>query len=86
MPRIYLTGEAISKYCEESGNGSSNYDLCASCYEEVMADPESYLDDFEPYNGEPKPTGFEGEGEHPPYDECDYDCELCKTPLTEEDD
>lgn len=46
-------------------------DFCKDCFDP----PEEYLAD----------GGSEHGDEHPDYGECDYRCETCKKPLTDED-
>lgn len=79
MPRIeYIPAD----YDPSSGDGSPTFDCCTSC-----------ASDFEEGDSMPEYTqaGI-GEGvvgvtdvDHPPYEECDYACEVCGASLDKED-
>lgn len=74
------------------GNGSSIWDLCMECWEELRHDPCAFNDILVPYNGdEINETGVGPDPcEHPPYDDESwgdvYECEVCSARLTAEDD
>lgn len=87
MPRIENIGDNVSKYCEETGEGSSTFDICSCCAEILDIDPHAYDAELEPYNGDPRgDDGYEAGCVHPEYDEEDYICEICQEPLTSADD
>ena len=85
MPRVENTGQNVSKYCEESGEGSSTYDVCGDCYDGLQCDPNFYNEQLTPYNGDPQgDEGWTGDANRPPYDDDDYECAVCGVHLTEE--
>jgi hypothetical protein len=87
MPRVYNIGKSVDAFCEKTGNGSSSWDLCQDCAHDLKNDPHIFDAELIPYNGDPNgEDGREGDMEHPSYSECDYKCEVCKQPLTEDDD
>ena len=87
MPRVENLGPELDAFCRETGNGSSTYDVCAECAEELRDDPHCHNDKLKPFNGDPQGSeGWGGDVEHPPYDELDYTCVICNKPLTDEED
>ena len=87
MPRVYNAGENVDKWCDETDEGSSTLDVCASHYRDLKYDPHTYDDQLKPYNGDPKgDAGWLGEAAHPPYAEEDYECEICGKVLGDDDD
>lgn len=90
MPRVENMGEAVDEWCNRTGNGSSTWDVCITCYEELDLENGTDLvnDKLEPYNGDPDGEMRGGNVEHPDFgdDLCsDYRCMVCGKPLTEED-
>jgi len=86
MPRVENIGINVNRFCCETDEGSSTFDLCKSCGQEVDDDPLVFYDDLVPYNGDP--VGEQGHAtgvEHPPYAETDYECEVCGKALYDED-
>lgn len=61
MPRIAFEYEGLNKYCEETGDGSSMWDVCTDCDELNNSTCERDLLEQlgGPYNGEPNPTDKE---------------------------
>ena len=90
MPRVENLGKNVDRWWEEDGEcGSSTFDVCSDCYEELAIDPHAFDDELAPYNGDPAgDAGRGGDVEHPSYGEydIDYDCEVCRAKLTEDDD
>jgi len=86
MPRVENTGDNVSQYCEESGEGSSTFDICGGCEIDLIGDETCFVGILKPYNGDP--IGHDGHSsgaDHPPYSECDYTCDVCNNPLKDED-
>ena len=87
MPRIDNCGKNVADYCEKTGEGSSTFDVCNECASELHHFPHAFDEFLPPYNGDPLgDEGYFAGCEHPPYDECDYTCEICEAKLTAEDD
>ncbi len=87
MPRIENTGANVSSHCEETGEGSSTFDICTGCTPHLEADPHVYDAVLTPYNGDPQgDEGYQTGCVHPEYAEEDYLCEICLKPLTSTDD
>tara|TARA_R110002020_G_scaffold78727_2_gene197787 strand:+ start:92 stop:379 length:288 start_codon:yes stop_codon:yes gene_type:complete len=90
MQRIYNAGPAVDKYCEETSEGSSGWDICDCCITTIESDTTPAEIGLEPYNGDPSGTGLDLEGGAwlPDNDylySMDYRCELCDAPLWDED-
>ena len=88
MPRVANGGKAVDNWHanESDGSGSSTFDLCLACAEDV----ETALQVFEPYNGDPKGDELDEGCPHPCYEEAhqagdDYRCEVCDKVLREAD-
>jgi len=84
--RVYNAGEAVDKYCVETSEGSSGWDVCDCCYLTLESDTTPAEIGFKPYNGDPSGTGlnlnatpFIPDNDYL-YSE-DYRCELCDAPL-----
>ena len=90
---------ALEHFYQETGKGSSCFDLCATCASKVR--PWTSLDDivessvhyfkeraFFLYQGEPSRDdyGVQGDVEHPTYTDDNYKCSMCGAMLTEKDD
>ena len=79
MPRIeYIPDD----FDESTGDGSPTIDVCRVCKRDFVPGErieETIFTDF---------MGVIGsvEVEHPPYEECDYECESCGGQLSEIDD
>lgn len=87
MPRVENWGNNVTEFCEQSGEGSSTYDLCNHCADVLNIDPHAYDDDLTPYNGDPQGSkGWAAGCEHPPYADEDYCCAVCGDRLTARDD
>jgi hypothetical protein len=102
MPRIeidFVDQDKLKAFLKETGNGTSTFDVCETCANKFDTgepwphDEEHKKGDLSPYNGETDyatyPDGFvvgETEVEHPPYDDCDYNCCCCGGKLNEDDD
>lgn len=96
MPRLYIGGadeaseKALGDFCERTGNGSSNFDLCCSCAKDWDGIGE-LPSECGPYNGEPEGEGIQYQlvgddgAAHPCYEDEEYDCEVCGKRLTKED-
>ena len=83
MPRIELIP---ADWDTESGDGTPTIDVCRACsheFQEGFEVPESLCDSSD-YDD----TYIVGECdvEHPPYDDCEYDCEVCGNQLKGRDD
>jgi len=77
MPRIDLTPDDFDP---SSGDGTPTIDVCKTC-----SDDFTFGDHFTHHeHGNCTVTGTDVE--HPPYNECDYQCDECSTQLTDEDD
>lgn len=87
MPRVENCGPSVLKFCAESGNGSSTYDVCLACWQKLEKNPHAFDAVLRPFNGDPRgEDGWGGEADHPPYEECDdYRCEACGKRLTSRD-
>jgi len=86
MPRIENTGTNVAEYCEESGEGSSTFDICNGCCTQLEYDPHVFDCILSPYNGDPQGIdGYEVGGVHPDYEGERYTCETCFKPLTARD-
>lgn len=94
MPRHENCGPEVDKFCEETGNGSSTFDLCKDCSKEWGGEAlpirlrTRCLWTVDTYNGDPAGTLSEtGDVCHPPYEDQHppYECEICGEELTEED-
>lgn len=82
MPRFSNSGPAVERWSRETGEGSSNVDLCAKCAKHIGID-EAFDD---PYgHGEPKGVLEISDGFVPDYGDEDYDCNFCGNHLTSED-
>lgn len=86
MPRCDNDGENVNEFCDRTGEGSSTFDLCKDCGEELENDPMAFVDDLKPYNGDPVGDAGHGFGaDHPPYEGEEYQCEVCDKRLTAKD-
>lgn len=90
--RIDFGGEKTAQWCEETGNGSSTYDICTRCHSkhkdtpagELVSEFASGVNIDNPYNGDPfepevkmELTYSEPEVErHDP-----YECDMCGTKI-----
>jgi DNA-directed RNA polymerase subunit RPC12/RpoP len=91
MPRVDNSGSNVHEWCESPdnkyGSGSSTYDVCMRCYKHLKSDPHFYDEELKPYNGDPLGIdGWGGDVVHPPYEDDDYICAVCKRKLKESDD
>lgn len=89
MPRIENLGDNVSAWHDApgNGNGSSTWDVCRHCADELEYEPHTFDDKLVPYNDDPPgDAGRGGNCEHPPYEDGDYTCAVCNEPLIEEDD
>lgn len=64
----------IRVYYNEAHTDNNPLDFCRDCWDEACA---TYEDN---------PLAEITVDDHPPYDDTDYKCELCRKPLTEKDD
>lgn len=71
MPRIY-------------DSASDPRDFCRRCYPKTEAVAEKLFGD-EAKGPDGRGNGFGYDAEHPPYEECGYECEVCHAPLSEKD-
>ena len=85
MPRFENTDNAgstaIRDYCRTSGNGSSTFDVCHRCAEDVrgLTPAEAGFS----LNDRHEPQGFlDGAVEHPDYEDDEYLCAVCGKTLT----
>ena len=89
MPRVANDGEDVTQWHRDissGGSGSSTFDICAACAEDL----ETALESLEPYNGDPKGDSLAEGCHHPCYEEMheageDYRCEVCDKILREAD-
>ncbi len=82
MPRVENLGTNVTTFCEESDEGSSTFDVCNTCHADLELDPHAFDYKLKPFNGDPEgDDGRGGDVEHPPYNDCMYDCEVCSVPL-----
>jgi len=74
MPRIY-------------DSASDPIDFCKRCFPKSEAAAEKQYGDVSKTGDGPDGRGncFGYNEDHPPYEECDYDCEKCGKRLTEND-
>ena len=85
MPRVENLGDNVSTFCEEDGNGSSTWDVCNECHEELEQDSHVFDKTLAPYNGDPDGSdGRGGDCEHPPFDEMDYHCDVCGVAINDD--
>ncbi len=85
MPRIENMGTEVTKWCEETGNGSTTWDLCRRCFKKVAGKPVSATK-LTCDNGDPEGTVGSHDTCTPDYySEMGYDCDLCREPLTNAD-
>lgn len=101
MPRIACeaipgdptAGELLSSILDAAGAGSSTFDLCQCCLDDLGGDGAEWPSptdepSLRPYHGE---DGLAAEGrlvicsglEHPDYADDEYTCTLCAEPLDE---
>jgi len=73
MPRIYTSA-------------SDPVDFCRECFPDLEDAQETYGLEAEGEGPDDRGDCFAYEAEHPPYDECDYDCEICGERLGDDDD
>jgi hypothetical protein len=61
MPRIAFDYDGVNKHCEETGDGSSTFDVCTDCFDlNESHDSRHLLQQLGgAYNGEPNPTDEE---------------------------
>lgn len=89
MPRVENCGENVGDWCEETGEGSSTYDVCRSCAADLSKNPHRYDNKLKPYGWAGEPAGTDGwanDGcEHPDYADEDYHCAVCDKRLTARD-
>ena len=88
MPRVFNSGANVAEWYERIGEGSSTHDVCKFCYAKLQNDPTCLNHKLSPYQREEPQgeKGWEGDTYHPPYDECEYECEACGRKLTHNDD
>lgn len=85
--RVENLGNNVNEYCERTSNGSSTWDICRECAADLEDSPHIFDKELSPYNND-EPEGDEGRGgdvDHPPYEECDYKCVICKKVLDEDE-
>ena len=85
MQRIYNGGPAVYKYCEETGEIATHWDLCDCCCSGIHEDAVPKTIGLHTECGDPDGTYIEF-GEMPDLDDNwlfsnDYRCYLCDTPL-----
>lgn len=83
--RVENLGKNVGEWCEQTGNGSSTYDLCEHHARQLDKDPHAYDTILRPYNGDPIGIdGWGGDVAHPNYDDDEYRCTIpdCKVLLT----
>lgn len=88
MPRVENLGANVNHWHkhEARGEGSSTFDVCRSCWHDLDADAHAYDAELTPYNGDPDGTdGRGGDIGHPPYEDGEYECEVCHETLTDDD-
>ncbi len=89
MPRIENSGNAVTKWCREAGEGSSTADICKACERDVEPADRGYflatLGKSAQAGPEPQGTEWDGDVFHPPYSSDNYTCAICGDPLTDED-
>lgn len=89
MPRVENIGKNVDAWYRSVGEGSSTWDVCSHCNDDLLRDPHMYDPELKPYGFE-EPDGDDGRGGevvHPSYDEdINYECAICGEPLTAKDD
>lgn len=82
--RVSNEGPSVSAWSEQTGNGSSWYDLCKSHAEQLDRDSHHFDEYLKPWNGDPPgEDGWGGDCAHPNYDDDEYRCAIpdCKVLL-----
>ena len=90
MHRIYNAGEAVDKYCLETSEGNSGWDVCDDCITTLDSDTAPATYGLHPYQGDPAGTKLDLDNSEMWFDDhylysSDYRCELCDTPLWDEE-
>jgi len=90
MQRVYNAGPAVDKYCEETGEGNTHWDLCDCCCSTLSEDIVPATIGLHAELGDPAGTGLDLGNPPPDLDDNwlysnDYRCYLCDTPLWDED-
>ena len=92
MPRMEIepadeSTEVAFKLWQKKGDGSTTFDVCQTCADEVDGlSLRDISDKLKPKNGEPSGSYcLTGEVEHPPYEDEEYFCEICGQKLRQED-
>ena len=85
MPRVANESPAVTQWSQETGDGGSSWDLCLGCYWDMVGRPIQETGLLTYRGGEPQGT-IEGGADHPPYEDEDYDCDVCGRRLTWRDD
>lgn len=82
MPRIANEGPKVDKWAETSGEGSSTFDLCTTCFRR-HGEGKPLPSKCQPYkSGEPRGNVCEIDGIDPTDAENDgYRCDVCDKPL-----
>lgn len=88
MPRVSNSGINVDLWYERVGEASSTHDVCKGCHQKLEKDPNRFNHILTPYQREEPQgvDGWEGDVDHPPYSECDYQCTVCGKKLTSRDD
>jgi hypothetical protein len=83
MPRIEIIP---TNWDNSRGDGTPTVDVCQVCKKD-FTEGEYIPGNCSLHVGD-IPEGIVGETEveHPPYSECEYECEVCGNPLTNKDD
>lgn len=80
--RVSNEGPSVHTWSEQTGNGSSWYDLCNTCAGILDHHPHIYDETLVPWNGDPVgEDGWGGDCAHPCYDDDEYRCAVCKDRL-----
>jgi hypothetical protein len=67
MPRVENAGDAVTQWCQATGNGSSLYEVCQDCLQCGL------VDTLQPYVGDPDGEWMILLDESPG----DFNCEVC---------
>lgn len=92
MYRVYNAGPAVDKYCEETSEGNSHWDLCGCCYAAVSEDTVPATIGLHAELGDPDGTKIDMTCNAPlPMENeylysNDYRCYMCDAPLWDEDE
>lgn len=82
--RVANIGENVDEWCRNGrGDGASTYDVCVICADKLVTNPHQFDHVLKPYQSrEPQGVdGWEDDVDHPPYDDDETHCAVCKVEL-----